>query len=40
MATGSSGSGPDCRPGFGGNEQFISLRQLLRQQSIKLIFQP
>jgi hypothetical protein len=39
IAAGLSGSSAGCRPDFAGNEQFISLRQLLWQQSIELIFQ-
>jgi hypothetical protein len=35
-----SDGGPGCRPDSGGHEQLIRLRQLLWQQTIKLIFQP
>jgi hypothetical protein len=40
LAAGLSGNGAGCRPGLGGHEQLIRLRQLFWQQSIKLIFQP
>jgi hypothetical protein len=40
LAAGLSGNDAGCRPGLGGHEQLIRLRQLFWQQSIKLIFQP
>jgi hypothetical protein len=40
LAAGFSGNGAGCRPGLGGHQQLIRLRQLFWQQPIKLIFQP